>query len=184
MYSLTRLGTLLLLGIVSMICITEYKDMKNEIEELKQKLEVPAAVKTGIKIRYTKLDKFCLAKNIYHEAGVEPYLGKLAVAQVTLNRQSTGRWGHDICSVVMSPSQFSWTLEPWKKWVHPKGKLWDESMRIAEQVLDDGVRLPFLHDSLYFHADYVQPKWRLQKIQVAQIGAHIFYRYPLDKRSI
>ena len=29
----------------------------------------------------------CLAKNIYHEAGSEPFEGKAAVAQVTLNRE-------------------------------------------------------------------------------------------------
>lgn len=185
MHTPTKVGILLLLVIVSTVVIREYNTMKTEIslfkteiDQLRQKLNVPAAVNTDIKVRYTKTDKFCLAKNIYHEAGVEPYLGKLAVAQVTLNRQATGKWGTNICSVVMSPYQFSWTSEQWKKWTRPEGKLWAESLRIAEQVLDQGVRLPYLRDSLYFHADYVAPRWRHQKIQVAKIGAHIFYRYP------
>ena len=32
----------------------------------------------------------CLAKNIYHEAGGEPFEGKVAVAQVTINRTNSG----------------------------------------------------------------------------------------------
>mgnify|MGYP003343214093 FL=1 len=61
----------------------------------------------------------CLTKNIYHEAGFEPFEGKVAVAQVTLNRVADGKFGRDVCDVVYSKNviyqkvicQFSWTCD-------------------------------------------------------------------------
>ena len=38
------------------------------------------------RVKYTPADAECLAKNIYFEAGVESTAGKLAVANVTINR--------------------------------------------------------------------------------------------------
>ena len=49
-------------------------------------------------MRQTQLD--CLARNIYHEAGSEPFEGKVAVAQVTINRAESGQFPSDICKVV------------------------------------------------------------------------------------
>ena len=60
----------------------------------------------------------CLAKNIYWESASESYEGKLAVAQVTMNRVNSGKFPSDICSVVYQKTvnresrtvcQFSWT---------------------------------------------------------------------------
>src|SRR5690606_39623061 len=48
--------------------------------------------KVEAKPLYSLEDLHCLAKNIFHEAGVESEKGKLAVAQVTLNRVDAGRW--------------------------------------------------------------------------------------------
>ena len=42
----------------------------------------------------------CLALNIYHEARNQPTAGKLAVAQVTLNRVKHDRFPNTICGVV------------------------------------------------------------------------------------
>ena len=43
----------------------------------------------------------------------------------------------------------------------------------AEQMLVTDFRLPGMKNALYYHADYVNPNWRLPKID--QIGRHIFY---------
>ena len=51
-------------------------------------------------ILYNRKDVACLAKNIYFEAGTESMLGKMAVAQVTINRVKNGYWGDTICDVV------------------------------------------------------------------------------------
>ena len=83
----------------------EIQVVHEEVQEVKA-----LVVKTSERLRYSTAEEDCLARNIYHEAGVEPTVGKYAVAQVTLNRLKDGRWGRDICSVVYSKAQFSWTL--------------------------------------------------------------------------
>ena len=46
----------------------------------------------------------CLAKNIYYEAGYESFEGKVAVAQVTINRANSGDFPSDICGVIYQKS--------------------------------------------------------------------------------
>jgi spore germination cell wall hydrolase CwlJ-like protein len=127
----------------------------------------------------------CLAKNIYYESAGETYEGKLAVAQVTLNRVNSGIFPRDICSVVYQKTtdqnlrtvcQFSWTCMV-KEMVHGQDRYrWEESLLIAKRALT----VPVLHDrisetnALYYHAVYVNPGWNKQKV-VMKIGNHIFY---------
>ena len=126
----------------------------------------------------------CLAKNIYYEAGTEKYEGKLAVAQVTMNRVNSGQFPSDICSVVYQKTtdqnlrtvcQFSWTCMVKELVVRDKYS-WEESQMIAKRALTE----PFIHDTiaqsnaLYFHAVYIKPDWNKTKV-VKQIGNHIFY---------
>jgi spore germination cell wall hydrolase CwlJ-like protein len=128
------------------------------------------------KVKYTAKEVQCMAKNIYHEAGVETLKGKIAVGQVTLNRLATKRWGESICDVVYAKAQFSWTLD--KKKVHekPEGQLWEESKRAAYRVLK-GERIKSLTASLYYHTDYIaKPDWVVPSARLAQIDQHIFYQ--------
>ena len=53
-----------------------------------------------VKVKYTPEDVLCLAKNIYFEAGVESTAGKLAVANVTINRTLRNNYPNTICAVV------------------------------------------------------------------------------------
>lgn len=124
----------------------------------------------------------CLARNIYYEAGGEPFEGKVAVAQVTINRMESGLFPNDLCRVVYQKNvvydkvlcQFSWYCEGPAR-VPPKhAQAYKESMVVAKQVLLEGFRLPSLTNALYFHAKHINPKWNREK--VAQIGGHIFYR--------
>jgi spore germination cell wall hydrolase CwlJ-like protein len=125
----------------------------------------------------------CLARNIYHEAGSEPFEGKVAVAQVTLNRaNSDGKFPGDICKVVYQKNmfydkvlcQFSWVCDRQTKFNPKFPSIYDESMEVAKKVLLEGFRLPSLTEALYFHADYVNPGWKRER--VAKIGRHIFYK--------
>ena len=129
-------------------------------------------INTDVKIAYTDKDIECLAKNIYYEAGVEGKLGRYAVAHVTINRLKTGRWGTNICQVVYSPKQFSWTL---KKVPKPNATLWQECLRIARDSVS-GVGVSGLGRSLFYHTDYIKtPKWAQQQPVTVQIGRHLFY---------
>lgn len=127
---------------------------------------------SGKKLRASWTDVECLAKNIYHEARGEGLAGKVAVAQVTVNRVKSGRFQNTICAVVYAPSQFSWTLDRRKR-VRDK-QAWQASVSIARAVLTQAVRLPEFN-ALYFHTPQVNPRWNRHKIQVARIGNHIFY---------
>lgn len=119
----------------------------------------------------------CLAKNIYYEAGSEPRNGKLAVAQVTMNRVKSNEFPRSVCGVVYQRSkgvcQFSWVCE---KDLHPRyGKEWKESLKIAESILINKKSYNVVGTAKYFHATYVDPAWSNTKNMVAQIGNHIFY---------
>lgn len=130
-------------------------------------------IQTTEKVKYTKNDLDCLTRNIYYEAGVESKTGKFAVANVTVNRLKTGRWGNTICKVVYAKSQFSWTLA--RKLPRPNSQLWAESEDVARKVLA-GHRVRGLTRSLYYHAVYIRnPKWADPAKQVGRIGDHVFY---------
>lgn len=123
----------------------------------------------------------CLAKNIYHEAANEPFEGKVAVAQVTLNRVASGQFPDDVCKVIYQKNkfyekvicQFSWYCDRTVKFRPVNQVAYDESMAVAKKVLLEGFRLPGLKNALYYHASYIDPKWNRKR--VAKIGQHIFY---------
>ena len=123
----------------------------------------------------------CLAKNIYNEAGNDPFEGKVGVAQVTMNRAESGKFPADICGVVYQKNivyekvicQFSWFCDR-AVMTRPVNKAsYDESMEVAKKVLLEGFRLPSLKKALFYHASYIPDTWGKPKI--AQIGQHIFY---------
>lgn len=130
-------------------------------------------VETGDRIRYSNSDLFCMAKNIYHEAGNEPILGRFAVAQVTINRAKDPAFGGDICDVVFAPYQFSWANNHSRRWTTPSGEAWEKAKEIARQALE-GKRIKGMEEVLYYHANYVNPRWR-NVDRLTRIGAHIFY---------
>lgn len=143
-------------------------------------IETPKTSDITVAVRERQLT--CLARNIYYEAGSEPFEGKVAVAQVTINRTESGLFPKDICNVVMQKNviyekvicQFSWYCDRTTMLRPVNGAAYEESMNVAKKVLLEGFRLPGLHNALYYHADYVNPGWRKQKI--TKIGRHIFYQ--------
>ena len=118
-----------------------------------------------------------MAKNLYYEAAMEPYEGKLAVAQVTLNRANSSKFPSTICEVVYqktgSTYQFSWVGE---KVGSIKNKYaWEECLMVAKKALTEQK----LHDTIYktqamyYHNTSVNPAWKLK--YVVKIGNHLFY---------
>lgn len=123
-------------------------------------------------VKATNAELLCLAKNIYYEARGEPMQGKIAVAQVTLNRVThRTEFQSNICGVVYAKHQFSWTME---KHCEPGGEAWREAQAIAKAVVIGTAHLPNFK-ALYFHNLTVQPQWNKTKELVARIGNHIFY---------
>lgn len=124
----------------------------------------------------------CLAINIYREAGHEPFEGKVAVAQVTMNRVESDQFPDEICDVVYQKNrftekvvcQFSWYCDSKHRNRPVNQKAYDESYEVAKKVMLEDFRLDSVKEALYYHADYVNPNWK--KKRIAKIGTHIFYR--------
>jgi N-acetylmuramoyl-L-alanine amidase len=169
----------LTMAAAALIAWIAYTAITYKLDKLKGRQEATLSPITA-ELRERQLE--CLARNIYYEAGNEPFEGKVAVAQVTLNRAESGQFPSDICKVIYQKNvvydkvicQFSWYCESPAKLKPRNSKVYDDSMIAAKKVLLEGFRLPSLESALYYHADYVNPKWGKQ--QVAKIGRHIFYK--------
>lgn len=162
------------LVILAVVAVSNYK--LTELRAGEQRM--PAGyVSAQEKIRSLE----CLTRNIYWEAASEPFEGKVAVAQVTMNRLESGRFGDSVCGVIYQKNvfyekvicQFSWVCETTHKTRPIYQPLWQESELVAKKVLFENFRLPGLKNAIYYHADYVSPGWNKPKIE--KIGRHIFY---------
>jgi len=124
----------------------------------------------------------CMADNIYYEAAHEPAEGKIAVAQIVMNRVAHPEFPKDPCEVIYQRTtfhrnvvcQFTWLCDGSVHRRPVRQDLYQESRHAAKMVLLEGFRLPSLEGALFYHADYVNPNWRLDR--ATTIGRHIFYR--------
>ncbi len=116
-------------------------------------------------------DTECMAKVVQHEAGNQPLRGKLAVAEVVLNRERSGRFPTTACAVANQPGQFFRT----ESYHVPRTSArWREAVAIA-RLAKAGEAAPVVPGALYFHAAYVRPKWA-HRTRIARIAGQIFYR--------
>ena len=116
-----------------------------------------------------KSDLKCLAETVYHESRGESFRGRLAVAQVVVNRVRMKPWPNSICKVVFQKNQFSWTRH-WKTWNHDHS-----SLAVARLVLLQPEHPLMYFKATYFHSGYYPKSWpRLTYIKT--IGKHHFYK--------
>ena len=164
------IGVLLVIGLTVIVTSQKFVNYKirHDYPEYASAVEIDKRLK-------------CLAMNIYKEAAHEPFEGKVAIAQVTINRVESGKFPDDVCAVVHQKNkfmekvvcQFSWYCDSGYRNAPMNKEQYDESFEVAKKVLLEGFRLEVLHDALYYHADYVNPNWNLKRI--TKIGSHIFY---------
>lgn len=148
-------------------------------------------------ITYSNEELECLALNIYFEAGVESTAGKLAVANVTLNRKNSSDYPNTICSVVKEGKhyhdkkvdkkyplrdrcQFSWYCDGLVD-KPKKGRTWDTSLNVAEIALKKhyaDILIDITDGSTHYHANWMEkyPSWAYTKKKMATIDRHIFYK--------
>lgn len=123
----------------------------------------------------------CMTQAVYYEAGFEPLEGKRAVAQVVLNRMRHPAFPKSVCGVVYEGSnqrvcQFSFTCDGSLLRV-PAAGAWAEARKVAQDALNGTVQSA-VGLATHYHADYVSPYWAPRLTKLAQLGAHIFYRWP------
>jgi spore germination cell wall hydrolase CwlJ-like protein len=129
----------------------------------------------------------CLADNIYFESAYEPKDGKIAVGLVTMNRVNKG-FEDSVCSVVKQKTQntcqFSWwcnaklqmtSLYKNNYFNDRQKEVYQEAQDVAVYVyMNYGNMIDNTKGALFYHADYVNPRWKLEK--TVTIGRHIFYK--------
>ncbi|MDQ2859194.1 MAG: cell wall hydrolase [Pseudomonadota bacterium] len=124
----------------------------------------------------------CLTQAIYYEAALEPTSGQEAVAQTVLNRVRHPAFPHSICGVVYEGAQqptgcqFSFACDGSRQ-RPPIAPFWQRAQAVARQAVA-GFVMPAVGTATAYHADYVFPRWGPTLVKIAQIGAHIFYRFP------
>ena len=148
-------------------------------------------------IRYSNQDIDCLAKNIYFEAGVESTAGKLAVANVTLNRTISKKYPNSVCEVVKEGKhrynakieewiplrdmcQFSWYCDGRGDDPNP-GRTWEDAKDLASLVMhkyQKRILIDITDGATHYHANWMEsfPSWSYQHKKVASIDRHIFYK--------
>jgi hypothetical protein len=123
----------------------------------------------------------CMTQAVYYEAGFEPLTGRRAVAQVVLNRMRHPAFPKSVCGVVYQGSggpvcQFSFVCDG-SLYRAPAAGAWKQARDVAEAALEGYVERS-VGQATHYHADYVAPRWAPMLTKIAQLGAHIFYRWP------
>ena len=133
---------------------------------------------------------YCLAQNIYFEAGNQPVAGKVAVSQVVINRVEHPSYPDNICDVVYQAKlrvnwknefvpiknqcQFSWFCDG-KSDDPVDSQTWLLSMHIARDVVQQKYG-DITEGSTHYHSDKVDPYWASSLNRTVVINNHIFYK--------
>lgn len=149
-----------------------------DVDDSKQQLDVA----TQMTMDNRDMPIRTMAATIWGEARGEPWLGKVAVASVIMNRaHNPGWWGKDIWSVCLSPHQFScW----WGDQAQAVTKVdvdddaFIDCLYAARRVIAASVRDP-THGCDHYYAGRRPPAWITGKVPAMVIGRHKFFRLGL-----
>ena len=115
-------------------------------------------------------DMRCMIDNLYHEARGEGVKGLQAVASVVMNRAD--RQQLNICKVVYSRKQFSWTIAKRVKAVEGDiGDILNVAQAATSHTLVDATG-----GATHYHTKQVKPYWAKTLKKTETIGQHIFYK--------
>jgi spore germination cell wall hydrolase CwlJ-like protein len=123
----------------------------------------------------------CLAAAVLYEAG-DDGVGQRAVAQVVINRARHPAYPKSICGVVFQGSerrtgcQFTFTCDGALNRRYSDGA-WQRARGIAIDALTGAVYRP-VGLATHYHTDWVRPYWSPSLEKLAQVGTHLFFRWP------
>jgi len=130
------------------------------------------------------IEHMCLTEAIYYEARSETFSGKLAVANVILERLRRYDFPNTVCNVVhdgvywkgnivRDKCAFSYYCDgKHERMLDIKAK--EDAEYIATLALD-GVKLNNTESATHYHAVYVKPFWSNTLRYLAKVGNHLFY---------
>ena len=132
----------------------------------------------------------CLAQAVFFEARGEPFIGKVAVASVVMNRVNDPRFPSDICAVVkQGPTYKSRPEMPVRHRCqfsfYCDGKSDELNMGLQSAVdsvnvalgMAEGRIFDVTEGATFYHAVYVNPAWAQTKTRTVRIDNHVFYRW-------
>lgn len=119
-------------------------------------------------------EESCLANAVYFEARGESLAGQLAVAEVVMNRAASGLFPTSYCGVVRQRSQFSFVRRGRMPAADRASEAWQRAVAIA-RIAEERTMRVLPETVLWYHANYVAPRWRRHLAQSARIGLHVFY---------
>lgn len=166
----------LLNAVIFVLALFSMQTMASTLPTLKEISEASSAPKNS-----SKSDLYWMAMNIYYEAGSEPFIGKIAVGAVTLNRLNDKRFPKNIRDVVTEPQQFSWYNSKTASTPPSNSQRWKESYEAAKLLLTSKLSndiIKLLEGATHFHAINIKPDWVKHVRKVATIEGHVFYRLP------
>lgn len=147
--------------------------------------DIPADLNIDLSsVVVSKDELVCLALNDYWEARSETMAGRIAVAQVVMNRAMDNRFPGNICEVVkqnffqgaLNKCQFSWFCDDRADTPY-EADAWRTSLKIAAAMLQKDSSIPDpTGGALWYHADHVRPSWTSDYETTTIIGSHVFYR--------
>jgi len=145
---------------------------------------------TKVKASDANNEIYCMAQNIYFEAGNQPLAGKIAVAQVVINRTNHPNYPTTMCDVIYQAKwkenwlgnlvpirhqcQFSWFCDG-KSDDPVDSPTWMNSLKVAADVVQ-GKYGDITEGSTHYHSVYVNPYWADSLNETVIINEHIFYK--------
>ena len=135
-------------------------------------------------------EEFCMAQNIFFEAGIDNLAGMAAVANTVLNRVEHDYYPDTICGVIHQGQkdangnmirhkcQFSWYCDGKSDRI-PESQNWERAKRVAWDIMHTNEYRGLAEGATHYHATYVNPNWARQRDmdEVGRIGEHLFYRW-------
>lgn len=134
------------------------------------------------RLNYSFYDFDILARTIYGEARGEPWIGKVAVAHVVLNRMNDPRWPNTVAEVCLQRKQFScWNpddpMRPKVLAVDGATIPFQECLWAAYSVLRGEVPDPTNGANHYYAPSTINPpRWAQGQTPVRTIGRHRFFK--------
>jgi spore germination cell wall hydrolase CwlJ-like protein len=188
----------LLVGLIMAFSHYSYRQEQKRLEFVEQqKQEALQAAEKADKYKKLNLEQVrCMALNIYHEAGSEPFMGQVAVARVVMNRVRHG-FASTPCKVIYQAHyvphpedpdeqrklcQFSWVCEG-KQAPHHTNARYRQAEKIAKEVLAENSWQDAIPSNvLFFHNSSVNPGWVYNRAMT--IGNHVFYSKGKPKHMV